>query len=1174
MKFFILLLCILPFASFGQRTASGQITDAEDKTPVQGVTVFLSNTSVADMTDADGRYRLEIPGEGSYQLTVSHVGYQAVYKDIEAGTASFVFDVALQPREMDEVVIAKKIKFRQRDINLFWQTVLGEKPTERRIWVQNPEAVYYYYNADTRKLTVTCREPLQIFNYELGYHIQYILKNFTHDYGTDVTEFSQQFFFSELEPENLKQKNEWENRRREVYRISAEKFYKSLYNNSMTEDGFVLADLRKSVEINKSYEITVLDPAVLLSPAAPDGSRTLNFAGRQILLICYGRPVTEMDLQHLNTLDVRDIIKNQRLMIDMLQGESIRIYPDGTYADLLEVLPVNLLSTIMSLNRRLPTEYLPEALSIAMSEMEKEKTAVLDSVSQRIATQLYEYPQEKIHLHTDRDVYVPGEKIWFKAYLVDAATHQRSDISRYIFVELVSPDDSLVNRVMIRPENGMFFGYLPITERVPDGYYTLRSYTRYMENSGEDYFFRKNIRIGNIGNLLSLVDTINNERNDMILNDFDVSFFPEGGNLVEGVLSRVALKALRSDGTTESISGKIVDENGIVITDVQTFYAGMGVFSITPERGKKYSLQCSNTANCEKRFELPQANARAYALTAIQDDETISVGILKNPLSPDIPGYLMAHCRGKIIYFDVLNSDDRAVDLITDDLPAGIIHLILFDRQLNPLSERLVFNKNDKDMAQAEWNTDKASYEQREHVLVTLSLTGLQENLQEGDLSVAVTDDRDLTADASATVASTLLLSSELKGNIENPAWYLNENPDAQRALDLLMMTHGWRRYDMPAVAGGKLENPSIAPQTGQEISGTVKRSGLFGRSSALVNSEVSILSQQGNFAIVSTDLDGRFKYRDIEFPDSTMFFIQSLSDRGANRTEIVLDGELFPPPVHVPILETLRATSLQDEDAFIGKAEQRAKYDEDMWSINLSEVEVTARRMASREEPRLKYELNKGSDATVRREAIAKVRYTHIADYLSTVPGVRVSTDPLDPRARRINIRGASSYSLSTEPLIIIDGVAVSGMGAGEDPLASMPVEMVESIDVFSGGSASAFGARGANGVISITTVRGFSDSDRLTGTTTNNLVYSPLGYQKPIEFYAPKYDSPDAKNSTIPDFRTTIFWKPDIIFNGEEEVSFDFYTADFPTTYSVVIEGLTADGKIIRQVEKIEVK
>jgi uncharacterized protein YfaS (alpha-2-macroglobulin family) len=135
-----------------------------------------------------------------------------------------------------------------------------------------------------------------------------------------------------------------------------------------------------------------------------------------------------------------------------------------------------------------------------------QQTPTLRLIQDNFFNQLELYPQEKIHLHTDRTAYVPGEKIWFKAYPVDARSHLFPTHSRYVYVELINSADSLIHRVMVSPdENELFHGNIFLSDIIPEGDYTLRAYTRYMENLGDDYFFQKNIRIreingGNRGN--------------------------------------------------------------------------------------------------------------------------------------------------------------------------------------------------------------------------------------------------------------------------------------------------------------------------------------------------------------------------------------------------------------------------------------------------------------------------------------------------------------------------------------------------------------------------------------------------------------------------------------------------------------------------------------------------
>jgi TonB-dependent SusC/RagA subfamily outer membrane receptor len=286
------------------------------------------------------------------------------------------------------------------------------------------------------------------------------------------------------------------------------------------------------------------------------------------------------------------------------------------------------------------------------------------------------------------------------------------------------------------------------------------------------------------------------------------------------------------------------------------------------------------------------------------------------------------------------------------------------------------------------------------------------------------------------------------------------------------------------------------------------------------------------------------------------------------------MDKESYPALVYAPqsllLKQKIKDTETKDAsdfDVFITKAEQRAKYEEDIWTIQLKELEVSAPRI-KRNEARLQFWANTSSNQTITRNEIEKIRFSYVADYLSTFAGIHVSPEG------EITIFGVGTTG-SPRPLILIDGIVQDWPDKAlerktESPLERVSVNMIESIDIFKGPSGVVFGMRGANGAISITTRRGanspFTEKD-------NHFIYTPLGYQKPVEFYAPKYETLASRQSPIPDYRTTIFWKPDVVLTDSGEAGFEFYTSDFQTTYSVVIEGLTTDGRIVRQVGKITV-
>jgi TonB-dependent SusC/RagA subfamily outer membrane receptor len=257
------------------------------------------------------------------------------------------------------------------------------------------------------------------------------------------------------------------------------------------------------------------------------------------------------------------------------------------------------------------------------------------------------------------------------------------------------------------------------------------------------------------------------------------------------------------------------------------------------------------------------------------------------------------------------------------------------------------------------------------------------------------------------------------------------------------------------------------------------------------------------------------------------------------------------------------QAQRLQRRDIFLEKAGQRALYDENMRLVQLDEVVVTAKKIEKKDEARLKYWANTSSDMTVYREDFERRHPMHVSDMFYGLAGVGVYTD--SEGDKQISIRGGMGI-----PLLIIDGIPVDNTFK----IDYLIVDEIESIDIIKDGKAAIFGMRGVGGVISITTRREIYDTPYTPNPNPHFQIYDPIGYQRPVEFYSPKYDTPETKNLGLPDFRTTIYWKPDVVVSDDGKVSFSFYTSDFPTTYSIVIEGITSDGKIVRQVETMEVK
>jgi len=776
-----------------------------------------------------------------------------------------------------------------------------------------------------------------------------------------------------------------------------------------------------------------------------------------------------------------------------------------------------------------------------------------ETIANRLASlfeqQLKVFPQEKIYLHTDKPYYISGEQIWFRAYLVDAATHIPVFASRYIYVELINPLDTVVARVKIQHTDSVYCGHIDIPPDLSEGDYTLRAYTNFMQSLDENYWYAKNIHIGNTQARDIPAQHLNRKfvSNPVPDDDFDVTFYPEGGVLLEDTLVEVAFKALKSNGKSSEITGVIYDNLGEEITPIKTDYSGMGILGLYSEKGKTYYAVCTNEKGKSKRFDLPAVYNDRYDLCVNQRKDNLYISVLKPAaMMQQDTLYLLAHTRGVVYYADRWPNGKTSVVIPKNLFPSGVLQLLILDARLQPLSERLVFIRND-DQAKVDFRTDKDNYAKRSLVQAKVTLTDRNHEPLTGNFSVSVTDDNEVITDTCNNILTSLLLTSDLRGHIECPASYFDNSATSSNKLDLLMLTQGWRRYDVPALLGGTLSHPAAALEIGAQISGTVKN--IFtGKAAASI--EVSIFSpNQKYFDKTKTDKNGRFSFINFDLPDSTQFIVHAEPNRGLRRMEINIDQDSFPK-------RTLPAAPQEAIDRnvfaqYADKAEQKYTYEHGMRMIHLKEVTITAVAKRNPEYSSVYYET---PDYSVTEADIDKSHPNTTEDIynlLRRIPGVRII-------GNHIEITPPNGSRLNRSPMIYVDGWPES--------ITDIVPQNIAQIDVLK--NASILGMRGANGAIFIYTKIGEA---RLPSEQPHVKFITPLGYQKPAAFYSPKYDIQKVRENSEPDLRTTISWKPDVEVNHSGKASFDFYTADSETTYTVILEGITSDGKIIHEEQKI---
>lgn len=781
-------------------------------------------------------------------------------------------------------------------------------------------------------------------------------------------------------------------------------------------------------------------------------------------------------------------------------------------------------------------------------------------IANQLANYLYTYPSEKVYLHTDRDVYAAGDDIWLKAYLVDGILHQADSVSGTLYVQLTNDEGSVLETRVLWAEHGYARGDFALHDSLPDGPYQLVAFTNWMLNSSPGFFFRKTIQVLN-----SRQEPKTTAAPKPAL---DVQFFPEGGNLVTGIRSRVAFKAINQSGLGVKVEGAVTTADGQEVAPIQSEHAGMGVFLLKPEKGKEYIATIKSEEGVSQRFSLPVALDSGVVLTV---DNTLPANI-KVSVTESNPGsqalYLVGHVRGQARFLADLPKERSAYFYINRKLfpDEGTIHFTVFNKQMVPLSERVLFNTSRRPLT-IEIQSDKPAYQPYEKVNLAITVRDADNQPVAAELSLAATDAGAVPATSQSrspggqNIYSYLLLTSDLRGHIENPDYYFDPaNEKALSHLDLLMMTQGWRRFVWSEVLRDVYAPPTHAIQSALPVSGRL----LLPGNKPAENLAFSLFAQtNGQQRVLNgmTGAGGKFTIPDgAVYNSTTQFQVRTRLKQDLN---VLLDPLTVPTPPQVPLPVRFTGTHSTAYSTFLKNAENWQEV------IGLMKQEeqrvVTARANQEEDESGTRRgRPGKGSGTKKPRQNLDPRRNTYgapdtsfplddnirngFSDILQVlkgrVPGVTVTGD-------QVLIRGISTIMGSTEPLFLIDGIPSS-----KGTVLSLSVRDVEAIDVLKGPSASAFGTRGSNGVINVLTRRYEKEAPE-TGSSAHNTV----GYAIAREFYAPRYDV--VKPGQFPDRRPTLHWVPSIKTGPDGKATVSYWNPGSPTTVEVVIQGAMSMGQ-----------
>lgn len=773
---------------------------------------------------------------------------------------------------------------------------------------------------------------------------------------------------------------------------------------------------------------------------------------------------------------------------------------------------------------------------------------------ERIVKKMDAYQQlfihEKVYLHIDRPNYLAGETIWFSAYATFAATNTPDTLSRLLYVDLVDSEtqEVLITR-RIRIADGLGQGDIFLPDDLPSGHYRLRAYTHWMRNFSQELFFHRDFSIS--GQEPTAVAS------DAALSQIDVQFMPEGGSMVRDIESKVAFKATDSQGKSISLSGFVLNQSNDTLAGFRTQHLGMGQFMFKPQGGQTYRIQVRKPDGSFASFPFPTIKEEGVVLIVdnLSNKENLRVFVRSNSADPAEMA-LIAYNQGDVTYANkaAISAKLSLFTIPRAGLGDGITHLTLFNSKSLPVAERLVYNRLSMPL-DVKIKPAKNAYKTREKVDVSLEVSDLDGNPVQGNFSVAVTDGSQAATETNGkNIVSYFRLEADLRGTIDEPASYFDRsNPNADRYLDLLLMTQGWRRFRWEDVLTDQPQEPAYFIEQGITLTGKLVRKNK--RATGVVPLTFTILQKDSTQIFVTGEsvASGEFALYGMDITDSTDVLIQIADKNKAVDVRIQTDVFSAPPPVKIPFRTLNGQLTARD---MLERAKEYLKIERTIRESKeklLQEVVIKGKKVdpITSDTRRALYRRPSNTLAFTDRNTMGALTIFDVIK--GRIPSVQVLGTGLD---RVIQIRGNSNMQGSIEPMYMMDGSPVN-----KDVAMNILPASVESVDVLVGAAATIYGDQGRGGVINILTKNGNPNQAYAPEEVEGSLSTRIMGYDPLREFYAPRYDAPQPEHIR-PDFRPTLLWAPRIQTNSDGKASFSFFTSDAQSTVHIQVEGLARSG------------
>ena len=631
------------------------------------------------------------------------------------------------------------------------------------------------------------------------------------------------------------------------------------------------------------------------------------------------------------------------------------------------------------------------------------------------------------------------------------------------------------------------------------------------------------------------------------------TLFPEGGKLLKDKINTIAAKSINSQGL--GISSKILLKQGSDTIGVfQTNELGMGAISVFLNSGAPLEAEAEYADGTKSVLQVPRIHETGFSILVnnLNDNKLFAQLNASADQLDNSDVYFVVHHLAEVLFVSKskLNKEELVFTVEKSKLPDGVVTISILDSKFQPIIERPVFCLGQRNL-NSRVLLNKSSYRTREKVEVNLDMGEGDDSLLMGAYSASVIDlgKVKFPERAEAHILSSLLLSNDLKGYIENPNYYFNQEGNVKSVdLDYLMLTQGWRNIEWESVGLEVL--PKFKPEKSLKISGYTKK---IGRSKPEPNAKVQLISTRNylDFIDTTSNEEGYFEFDNLLFPDSVKFIISARDAvKGKNNIDITYEYDKeFPIDEKVGALESdwdinrQYLDNLKSSKEFFAELERMGLKEK---AILIDEVVVTRKQ-------------SKAPDYSSNLNGPGNADQILGADDLSTCPTLEMC---LAGRLMGVYFQNGVPYNTrGNQPMqIVLDGMYIES-----ENISMINTADVESIEVLRNVNyTTIYGSNGANGLIVITSKRGSSALNNYV--PKGILTVQPQGFQVIKNFYKPAYDVDEA-NKYITDLRSTIHWEPSIVTNEQGKASFDFFTSDSKGKYLLIIEGIDLKGRLLRK-------